>query len=88
MWIARNNILDKDLKIFTHKPTRNPDGYWEDLEVIEYDKNRRYGFIVPNSDITGDHTITWEDEPRAIIVEVPKKNEWLWRCDEWHGLIN
>lgn len=73
MWIARNNILDKDIKIFTHKPTRNTNGYWEDLKVINYDENRRYGFIISIDDIVGDHTITWEDEPKEITINVPIK---------------
>ena len=73
MWIAKNKIWNADLKVFTHKPVRNSKGYWEDLKVIDYDKDRRYGFIVSVSDVMCDKAFTWEDEPQEVKILVPIK---------------
>ena len=43
MWLVKNKIWAGDYKIFVNKPTRNPEGYWEDL--TESNNDRRYGWF-------------------------------------------
>lgn len=64
MWLVKNKIWAGDFKIFVNKPTRNSEGYWEDLS--EPNNDRRYGYIIPPLEVaTG---LTWNDEPIEVSI--------------------
>lgn len=71
MWLVRNKIWAGDYKIFVNKPTRNEEGYWEDL--TELGKDRRYGYIILENQRPVD--ISWEDEPKRVCICLDNKLE-------------
>ena len=66
MWLVKNKIWAGDYKIFVNKPTRNAEGYWEDL--TETNNERRYGYVIPHNEFSSN--ITWEHEPLKIIIDL------------------
>lgn len=71
MWIVKNKIWAGDYKIFVNKPTRNSEGYWEDL--TESNNDRRYGYIIPQNEVPSN--VTWEDEPLKITISLNNDSE-------------
>ena len=66
MWLVKNKIWAGDYKIFVNKPTRNSEGYWEDLS--ESNNERRYGYIIPHNEVPSN--ITWTQETLKIIIDL------------------
>ena len=71
MWLVKNKIWSGDVKLFVNNPTRNSEGYWEDLS--EPSNDRRYGYTIPPQEVTAN--LTWHDEPIEISICLQSNSE-------------
>lgn len=71
MFLVKNKIWAGDFKIFVNRPTRNSEGYWEDL--TEPNNDRRYGYIIPPQDAPVN--VVWEQEPIEISICLQSNSE-------------
>ena len=94
MWLVKNKIWAGDYKIFTNKPTRNSEGYWEDK--TESNNDRRYGYIIPPQTVPVN--VTWDNDPLEISISPkcnPKDDEPIYMIAksekgdmDWYGDFN
>lgn len=71
MWLVKNKIWAGDYKIFVNKPTRNAEGYWEDLTEFNNDDDdntypykcvgNMHTYCIPYNDGTK-HLVATKDE--------------------------